>query len=179
MSRLGKKPIQLPAGVTAVITGGMVEITGPKGKLSHDFGTLVTLTLDGTDLFIGREGDMGTQRAMQGTAWALCRNMVAGVTTGFKKSLDLIGVGFRVAKKDNGLELALGFSHPVFFAIPDTIECVVDKNTIHLSGIDKQQVGEVAANLRKLKKPEPYKGKGLKYTDEVIKRKAGKAGKAK
>ncbi|MBI2448052.1 50S ribosomal protein L6 [Candidatus Microgenomates bacterium] len=178
MSRLGKKPVKIANDTSVVFDHGLLIVKGPKGELNHNFGDLVKIEIKGEEVFIDRTGDTGPERAIQGTAYALLRNMMTGVTEGFKKSLELIGVGFRVAKKDKGIELAIGFSHPVYFAVPEGVECTIEKNFIHLSGIDKQLVGEVAANIRKLKKPEPYKGKGIKYVDEKIRRKAGKAGKA-
>ena len=177
MSRLAKKPISAPAGVTVDITGGKVVVKGAKGELSRDFGEAVIFEKKEEGIFVNRRGESGPERAIQGTAFNLIRSMIIGVTEGFSKSLELIGVGFRVAKKDKGIELNIGFSHPVYFEIPSGVECVVEKNIITVSGIDKQLVGEVAANIRKLKKPEPYKGKGIKYSDEKIRRKAGKAGK--
>ncbi len=177
MSRLAKKPITIPPGVTVEITEGRVVVKGSKGELSRDFGASVIFEKKEEGIYVNRLGDSGPERAIQGTAFNLIRGMIVGVSEGFKKSLELIGVGFRVAKKDKGIELNIGFSHPVYFEVPAGVECAVEKNIITVSGIDKQLVGEIAANIRKLKEPEPYKGKGIKYLDEKIRRKAGKAGK--
>jgi large subunit ribosomal protein L6 len=178
MSRIGKKSIQLADNITATINGGAVTIKGPKGELTYDFGDKLNILLGDKEVTVEKRDDSMAQDCLQGTTRALIANMVEGVTNGYKKSLELIGVGFRVAKKGNDLEFNIGFSHPVLFKTPEGIVTDVEKNTILVSGIDKQLVGETAANIRKLKKPEPYKGKGIKYSDEVIRRKAGKAGKA-
>jgi len=178
MSRIGKKPIQISDNVTATITGGRVDIKGPKGMLSYDFGDRINIILKDKEITVEKRDESMAQDITQGTVHAIINNMVSGVVNGYKKSLELNGVGFRVAKKGNDLEFHIGFSHPVLFKMPEGIQCDLEKNTMHVSGIDKQLVGEVAANIRKLKKPEPYKGKGIKYVGEVIRRKAGKAGKA-
>lgn len=178
MSRIGKKSIQLADGVTVTASNGVVVVKGPKGELSYNFGDKINIILGDKEVLVEKRDDSISQDVLQGTFHALIANMVEGVVNGYKKSLELIGVGFRVAKKGNDLEFHIGFSHPVLFKVPEGIQCDVEKNIIHVSGIDKQLVGETAANIRKLKKPEPYKGKGIKYTDEVIRRKAGKAGKA-
>jgi len=179
MARIGKKPIQLKDGVTAIVSEGKVTIKGPKGELVKDFGPKVKILQQDNEIIVERRDESIEQNALQGTARAIVQNMVTGVTEGFKKSLELIGVGFRVAKKGNDIEFHIGFSHPVLFKVPEGVQCDVEKNNIHVSGIDNQLVGEVAANIRKLKKPEPYKGKGIRYTGENVRRKAGKAGKAK
>lgn len=179
MSRLARKPLIIPAGVTIQQQTGSISVTGPKGTLTESFPGIVTVRVEGNELWIDRVGEDGFARAMQGTLLALVRNMITGVTDGFKRTLELVGVGYRVAKKGQDLEMSLGFSHPVVFTVPNDIQFEVDKNSIHLTGVSKQLLGETAANIRKLKKPEPYKGKGIKYSDEVIRRKAGKAGKAK
>ena len=179
LARIGKKPIELKDGVTAVIDAGKVTIKGPKGELVKDFGDKVNILLKDKEILVEQREETIEQNTLQGTTRAIIQNMVTGVTEGFKKSLELIGVGFRVAKKGNDVEFHIGFSHPVLFKVPAGAQCDVEKNTIHVSGIDNQVVGEVAANIRKLKKPEPYKGKGIRYTGEVVRRKAGKAGKAK
>ena len=178
MSRIGKKSVQLTDGITVTNSNGVVVVKGPKGELAHDFGDKINITVKDKEVLVEKRDDSMSQDSLQGTTRAIIANMVAGVASGYKKSLELIGVGFRVAKKGNDLEFNIGFSHPVLFKVPDGITADVEKNTIHVSGIDKQLVGETAANIRKLKEPEPYKGKGIKYTDEVIRRKAGKAGKA-
>ncbi|MDD5732117.1 MAG: 50S ribosomal protein L6 [Patescibacteria group bacterium] len=178
MSRIGKKSVQLADGITVTASNGVVVVKGPKGQLTHDFGDKVNITIKDKEVSVEKRDDSMSQDSLQGTIRAIIANMVEGVVNGYKKSLELIGVGFRVAKKGNDLEFHIGFSHPVLFKVPEGIMADVEKNTISVSGIDKQLVGETAANIRKLKEPEPYKGKGIKYTDEVIRRKAGKAGKA-
>jgi len=178
MSRIGKKLIQLADGVTVTVDNGVVVVKGPKGELSHDFGDKVNIILKDKEVLVEKRDDTMTQDSLQGTVRAIISNMTEGVVSGYKKSLELNGVGFRVAKKGNDLEFHIGFSHPVLFKTPAGIQCDVEKNIITVSGIDKQLVGETAANIRKLKEPEPYKGKGIKYSDETIRRKAGKAGKA-
>lgn len=179
MSRIGKKPVQLASGVTAEIKDGSIIIKGPKGSLTQYFGDKINISIKDNEVWVEQKEESNEQNVLQGTFRALVANMVEGVTDGFKKSLELIGVGFRLAKKGNDIEFHIGFSHPVLFKVPEGVQCDVEKNAIHVSGIDKQLVGEVAANIRKLKKPEPYKGKGIRYTEEQVRRKAGKAGKAK
>uniref|UniRef100_A0A7C4R6M4 Large ribosomal subunit protein uL6 n=1 Tax=candidate division CPR3 bacterium TaxID=2268181 RepID=A0A7C4R6M4_UNCC3 len=178
MSRIGKLPIKLADNITVTIDNGTVLVKGPKGELSQNFQNKIDIVLKDKEVYVEKRDDSKEQDVMQGTVRAIIFNMVDGVTNGFKKSLELNGVGYRVAKKGNDIELVIGFSHPVLFKVPEGVQCDVEKNIIHISGIDKQLVGEVAANIRKLKKPEPYKGKGLKYVGENIRRKAGKAGKA-
>jgi len=178
MSRIGKLPIQFGDDVTVDVKDGKVSIKGPKGELSYDFGNKLKISVKDKEIFVERHNDSKEQKALHGTIRSLIANMVEGVTHGFKKSLEVIGVGYRAIKKDKEIELYLGFSHPVSFRIPEGINIDIEKNIIHVSGINKQLVGEVAANIRRLKKPEPYKGKGIKYIDEQIRRKAGKAGKA-
>jgi len=178
MARIGKKPVQLKDGVTATIDKGTVTIKGPKGQLVKDFGDKASIILKDGQILVERSDESTEQNVLQGTVRAITQNMVIGVTEGFKKSLELIGVGFRVAKKGDDVEFHIGFSHPVLFKVPANVQCDVEKNIIIVSGIDNQLVGEVAANIRKLKKPEPYKGKGIRYVDEHVRRKAGKAGKA-
>lgn len=177
MSRIGKKAIQLVKDVTVTVSNGKVIVKGPKGELKHDFGDKINILIKDGEVSVEKRDISMAQDVMQGTVRAIIANMVSGVVSGYKKSLELNGVGFRVAKKGNDLEFNIGFSHPVLFKVPEGITCEVEKNIIHVGGIDKQLVGEVAANIRKLKKPEPYKGKGIKYVDENIRRKAGKAGK--
>jgi len=179
MARIGKKPIQLKDSITATMDGGILTIKGSKGQLIRDFGDKLNIVLADKEILVEKREETIEQNTLQGTFRALIQNMVTGVDEGFKKTLELIGVGFRVAKKGNDVEFHIGFSHPVLFKVPEGVQCDVEKNTISISGIDNQLVGEVAANIRKLKKPEPYKGKGIRYTDEVVRRKAGKAGKAK
>jgi large subunit ribosomal protein L6 len=179
MSRIGRAPIPVPSGVEIAINDRHIKVKGPKGTLERDLPGAITIRQDGTDLIVERPDDDRENRAMHGLTRALVNNMVIGVTDGFKKDLDIIGVGYRATAKGKGkLELALGYSHPVFVEAPDGIEFEVDVPThIAVSGIDKELVGQVAANIRKLRKPEPYKGKGVRYRDEYVARKAGKTGK--
>ena len=166
MSRIGRMPISVPAGVSVDIDGSTVTVKGPKGTLSHEVASPITITKDD-------EGTLAVARPNDEV-----NNMVVGVTEGYTKNLEISGTGYRVVAKGNGLEFALGFSHPVIIDAPEGITFAVESPTkFSVAGIDKQQVGEVAANLRKLRKPDPYKGKGVRYAGEVIRRKAGKAGK--
>jgi large subunit ribosomal protein L6 len=178
MSRIGRLPITVPAGVDVTIEGADVTVKGPKGTLSHTVPTPITVERaeDGT-LSVTRPNDERMSRSLHGLTRTLVANMVAGVTDGYTKKLEIVGTGYRVVAKGTDLEFALGFSHPVIIPAPDGISFAVETPTrFSVSGIDKQQVGEVAANLRKLRKPDPYKGKGVRYEGEVIRRKAGKAG---
>jgi large subunit ribosomal protein L6 len=179
MSRIGRKPIPVPSGVEIKIDGQTVTVKGPKGELSHTLAEPITVekAADGT-LEVVRPNDERKAKELHGLSRTLIANMVVGVTEGYKKSLEIAGTGYRVAAKGTDLEFALGFSHPVVVKAPDGITFAVERPTLfHVSGIDKQQVGEVAANIRKIRPPEPYKGKGVRYQGEVIRRKAGKAGK--
>jgi large subunit ribosomal protein L6 len=179
MSRIGRLPITVPSGVTVDIDGSTVTVKGPKGQLSHTVvePIVVAKAEDGT-LEVTRPNDERMSRSLHGLTRTLVSNMVVGVTDGYRKDLEISGTGYRVAAKGNDLEFALGFSHPVFIEAPQGITFAVETPTkFSVSGIDKQQVGEVAAKLRKLRKPDPYKGKGVRYAGEVIRRKAGKAGK--
>jgi len=178
MSRIGRSPIAVPAGVTVSIDGATVTVKGPKGELSHTVVSPIAVEqADGT-LTVTRPDDERASRSLHGLTRTLIANMVQGVTAGYSKTILITGTGYRVAAKGNGLEFALGYSHPIVVDAPAGITFTVDTPTqFHVQGIDKQLVGEVAANLRKLRKPDPYKGKGLRYSDEVIRRKAGKAGK--
>lgn len=179
MSRIGRMPIAVPAGVTTTIAGQSVTVAGPKGTLSLNVAEpiLVTKEEDGT-LVVTRPNDERDSRSLHGLTRTLIANMVTGVTTGFEKSLEIVGTGYRVAAKGTDLEFALGFSHPVVVKAPEGITFAVESPIkFKVQGIDKQKVGEVAANIRKIRKPEPYKGKGVRYEGEVIRRKAGKAGK--
>ena len=179
MSRIGKAPIDVPSGVDVRISGQDITVKGPKGELSRELPELVTVSQDGDVLQVDRVDDSREARAMHGLMRSLVANMVIGVTDGFRKELDIVGVGYRAAAKGkNGLEMALGFSHPVNITAPEGIEFVVPQPTrIEVHGIDKQLVGQVAADIRAWRKPEPYKGKGVRYVDEHVRRKAGKAGK--
>jgi len=184
MSRIGKKPITLPKGVEVKIDGGNVTVKGPKGTLSQKIYSELDIEVKDGEIVIGRPNDNRVSKAQHGLARTLVSNMVQGVSEGFRRSLQIIGIGYRVAADGNGLELALGFSHPVKVQPIDGIsfEVEVDNraktNKLHVLGIDKQKVGQVAANIRSLRPPEPYKGKGVRYIDEVVIKKAGKAGKA-
>lgn len=179
MSRIGKQPIHIPEGVQVTLTDSAVRVKGPKGELVQTLHPKVRCVQEGAATFLSVvDSTDKDQRALWGLFQRLVANMVEGVTKGFSKSLEVNGVGFKVALSGNQLTLSLGFSHPVVFALPDGTTATVEKNVITVSGIDKQVVGETAARIRALKKPEPYKGKGIKYTTETVRRKAGKAGKA-
>ncbi len=177
MSRIGKLPIQVPSGVTITVDKGDITVVGPKGTLSQFLLPEVTVTIDGNVVTVTRKSEEKLAKSQHGLMRALINNMVVGVTGGFEKKLELNGVGFRVSGGGNTIDMALGFSHPVKYTAPQGVTLTVEKNIITVSGISKQQVGQVAAEIRALKKPEPYKGKGLKYVDEQIIRKAGKTGK--
>ena len=174
MSRIGKQPVELPEGVSTKIADGTVEIQGPKGSLKLFVRPEIDVRQDGKTIHISLKKETKTSRKLWGTVRALLANMVKGVTKGFEKKLELEGVGYRVEQKGKDIQLALGFSHPVIFETPLGIELKTEKNTIIISGISKELVGQVAASIRSLKKPEPYKGKGIRYAGEVIRRKAGK-----
>ncbi len=181
MSRLGKKPIKIPGAVTVKYHEGVVNVKGPKGELVFHVHPHAIITVNDAEKTVSvgvAFPDTLLDRGLWGLTHKIIRNMFDGVTTGFSKSLELIGVGFKAALAGNKLNLELGFSHPVVFELPKGVEAKVEKNVITLSGSDKQQVGEVAAKIRKLKKPEPYKGKGIRYVGEVVRQKAGKAAKA-
>jgi large subunit ribosomal protein L6 len=177
MSRIGKLPIQIPSGVTITVDNSVIVVKGPKGELSQPLLDRVKVAVEGDTLTVARQNDEKLSKSQHGLTRALINNMVVGVTKGFEKKLEVNGVGYRVNGGGQSLEMALGFSHPVKYEAPQGVTLTVDKLNITVSGIDKQQVGQVAAEIRSLKKPEPYKGKGIKYADEVIIRKAGKAGK--
>ena len=177
MSRIGKQPIQIPAGVTITVGETEITVAGPKGSLVVPVQQNTKTSVDGDKIVVTRVNDEPESRAWHGLQRALLNNAVIGVTQGFKKELEINGVGFRLQGGGKQIEMALGFSHPVKYTAPEGVELKTDKMTITVSGIDKQKVGQVAAEIRALKKPEPYKGKGIKYVDEVILRKAGKAGK--
>ncbi|GAB3338161.1 50S ribosomal protein L6 [Micromonospora halotolerans] len=179
MSRIGRKSIPVPAGVDVTIDGQTVKVKGPKGELSHVLAEPIKAERgeDGT-LHVSRPNDERKAKELHGLSRTLVANMIVGVTEGYRKSLEIAGTGYRVTAKGKDLEFALGFSHPVLVPAPEGITFTVERPTLfHVAGIDKQQVGEVAANIRKIRPPEPYKGKGVKYQGEVIRRKAGKAGK--
>jgi large subunit ribosomal protein L6 len=177
MSRIGKLPIDVPAGVTITVDSSEILVKGPKGELTVPHLSDVTVTLEGTQAIVTRKDDQRIAKAQHGLQRALLNNAVVGVTKGFEKKLEVNGVGFRINGGGQAIEMSLGFSHPVKYAAPAGVTLTVEKMTITVSGISKQQVGQIAAEIRALKKPEPYKGKGIKYADEVVLRKAGKTGK--
>jgi len=179
MSRIGKLPVTVPSGVDVTIDGAVVTVKGPKGTLSHTVAEPIIVEKGEGVLEVKRPDDERKSKSLHGLTRTLVNNMVLGVTEGFEKRLEITGVGYRVlAKGPTQLEFQLGYSHPITFNAPEGITFTVDGPTrLGVSGIDKQQVGEVAANIRKLRKPEPYKGKGVRYADEHIRRKVGKAGK--
>ncbi len=179
MSRIGKLPINIPSGVTITVDPDNITVTGSKGTLTQFTMPGITVKQEENELIVTRENDEPQNRARHGLMRTLLNNMVVGVTKGFEKKLEVNGVGFRVALAGNDLKMSLGFSHEVIYPLPQGINAKVEGMTITVSGIDKQQVGHVAAEIRALKKPEPYKGKGIKYADERIIRKAGKSGKDK
>lgn len=176
MSRIGRQPITVPAGVNIDIADGRVQVRGPKGELAHTLPTQISVRREDGTLVVERASDERTDRALHGLTRTLVANMVVGVTDGFTRRLEINGVGYRAAAVGNNLVLQLGFSHPVIYPAPEGISFVVQGNAVTVSGFDKQLVGEVAAQIRRVRPPEPYKGKGVKYAEEVIRRKAGKAG---
>jgi large subunit ribosomal protein L6 len=180
MSRIGRLPITVPAGVEVKLDGRHVEVSGPKGTLSRDIAEPISIERnDEGQLVVRRPDDERENRSLHGLTRTLVQNMVTGVTQGFEKKMEIVGVGYRVAAKSpTQMEFALGFSHPVVVDAPEGVTFAVETATrFSVQGIDKQVVGEVAANIRKIRKPEPYKGKGVRYADEHVRRKAGKAGK--
>ena len=177
MSRIGQSPIELPSGVEVKVSGNLVTVKGPKGSLTQDIQPSMSVDIEDGTLTVSRENDERQVRALHGLTRSLINNMVIGVTEGYSKELTAVGVGYRAALKGNRLELQVGFSHPVSIEAPDGIAFEVPEPTkIIVSGIDKQMVGQVAANVRAVRPPEPYKGKGIRYTGEHVRRKAGKAG---
>ena len=177
MSRIGKLPVPIPSGVTITVEDSMVIVKGPKGELRQALLDTIKLDITDTEATVKRINDEKKSKSEHGLTRALIQNMVTGVTKGFEKKLEVNGVGFRINGGGQSLEMSLGFSHPVKYTAPAGTSLTVNKMTILVSGINKQQVGQTAAEIRKLKKPEPYKGKGIKYADEQILRKAGKTGK--
>ena len=178
MSRIGRMPVTIPSGVGVTIDGREVTVTGPKGKLSLEVAEPIEVSQNDGVITVTRPNDEGHVRALHGLSRSLVANMVTGVTEGYRKTLEIVGVGYRVQARGPNLEFSLGFSHPVTVSPPEGITLRVESPTrLVVEGIDKQQVGEVAANIRKLRKPDPYKGKGLRYSGEHIRRKVGKAGK--
>jgi large subunit ribosomal protein L6 len=177
MSRVGRKVIVVPAGVKVSVSEAALEVQGPKGKLSTPVPAGIRFALNGQELSCQRAGDERQQRAFHGLAQALAQNAIKGVTEGFTRDLDIVGVGYRAAVEGNKVVFALGYSHPVEYLIPEGIKIAVDKQTrVTVSGIDRQKVGQVAAEIRRLRRPDPYKQKGIRYVGEVLKKKAGKAG---
>jgi large subunit ribosomal protein L6 len=177
MSRVGRKVIVVPAGVKVQLGPGALAIQGPKGKLSTPVPPGITFALEGQQLTCKRSNDERQQRAFHGLARALAQNAILGVTEGFTKDLDIVGVGYRAQLEGSKIVFALGFSHPIEFPVPEGIKIAIEKQTrVTVSGIDRQKVGQVAAEIRGLRKPDPYKQKGIRYVGEVLKKKAGKAG---
>jgi large subunit ribosomal protein L6 len=177
MSRIGKQPITVPSGVTITVDEQAIVVKGPKGELSQFTIPGVNVKVDGDKVIVTRDSDEKEHRSKHGLLRTLINNMIVGVTQGFEKKLEINGVGFRVALAGSALKLNLGFSHEVIYELPEGIQAKVEQNTITISGINKQMVGQVAAEIRALKKPEPYKGKGIQYVGERILRKSGKSGK--
>ena len=178
MSRIGRLPISVPAGVEVAVDGSVVKVKGPKGELTHTVAAPITVVVEDGTVQVARPNDERESRALHGLTRTLIANMVQGVSEGYSKQLEIVGTGYRVQAKGANLEFALGYSHPVPFEAPDGITLSVEgSNKVTVAGIDKQQVGETAANIRKLRRPDPYKGKGVRYAGEQIRRKAGKAGK--
>ncbi|TMA74660.1 MAG: 50S ribosomal protein L6 [Deltaproteobacteria bacterium] len=176
MSRIGRLAIAVPSGVTVAVEPGTVRVSGPRGKLAVAINPLAEVKVEGNAVNITRRDDSRTARGVHGLTRVLIANMVTGVSTGFRRVLEINGVGYRAEVKGRAIQLALGYSHPVIFPLPNGIDAKVDKQTvITLEGADRQVLGETAAAIRKLRPPEPYKGKGIKYAEEKIRRKAGKA----
>ncbi len=179
MSRIGKLPVAIPDKVTVEVAGSVVRVKGPKGELSQAVLPVVSVKIDNGQVVVERNGDAKPHRSAHGLTRTLVANMVEGVSKGFRKSLEIQGVGYRAAKSGEKLNLTLGFSHPVSYDAPSGIAFTVEGTSkVHVDGIDKQQVGQVAAEIRGIRPPEPYKGKGVRYEGEVIRKKLGKAGKA-
>jgi len=177
MSRIGRLPIPVPSGVTVTIDNGHVAVKGPKGELSMNIPAPIEASLDGEQVLVTRPDDERESRALHGLTRTLISNQIIGVTDGYSKTLEVVGTGYRVTEKGQSLEFALGYSHPITVDPPEGVTFSVEGNDkVTVSGIDKQAVGEAAANIRKLRKPEPYKGKGVRYQGERVRSKAGKAG---
>ena len=178
MSRIGRLPIEIPAGVTVTADGQLVTVKGPKGELSLTVSRPIEVNIEDAQVLVTRPDDERASRSLHGLTRTLISNQIIGVTVGYTKGLEIVGTGYRVAQKGTSVEFALGFSHPVIIEPPVGISLIVESvNKLTVSGIDKQAVGEVAANIRKIRKPEPYKGKGVRYAGEIVRRKAGKSGK--
>ncbi len=176
MSRIGKNPVAIPDKVEVKVTGQEVKVKGPKGELHFTVNALLSVKVDGKNVVVTPKDDSKSGKAQWGTARTLVSNMVVGVSTGFTKSLEFTGVGYKAAVSGNTLTLNLGYSHPIDYTLPTGIKAAVNKNQIDITGCDKELIGQVAAKVRSFRPPEPYKGKGLKYVDEKIIRKAGKTG---
>lgn len=176
MSRIGKKPIEIPSGVEVKIAAEEVQVKGPKGSLSTPVHTKVEYKIEDNQVVVARVDDTRLARAQHGLRRTLLANCIEGVTKGFERALEVIGVGYKVSVQGKKIVLNVGFSHPVEFDLPQDLEAKVEGNKLTIAGMDKQRVGETAARIRRVRPPEPYKGKGIKYADEIIKRKAGKAG---
>ena len=180
MSRIGRKPIAIPSGVTVAIEAGRVRAQGPKGALSQPVPAGLSVTVEANQIVVSRASDHRSVRALHGLTRSLVANMVSGVKDGFERKLEIVGIGYRAQMQGKAIQLALGYSHPVFFALPDGVSAEIDKQTlITIRGADKALVGQTAAKLRELRKPNPYKGKGIRYADEVVRRKVGKKAGAK
>ncbi len=177
MSRIGKKPISIPSGIEVSVNDGVITVKKGNNSTVVDTQNRVNVEVEGSNIVFTSKSDAATDRAFWGTFRALTSNAVTGLSTGFVKNLEINGVGYKAAVKGNILELALGYSHPINFEIPKGIEIVVDKNVVSVKGANKELVGQVSANIRSFRKPEPYKGKGIKYSDEKIIRKSGKTSK--
>lgn len=176
MSRLGKQPIKIPAGVTVTLEDGFVQVAGPKGTLKRELVPEISCVMEGDVVTVVKQKETKRSQALWGTYAAHLHNMITGVTEGFKKVLEIEGVGYRAEAQGNKIKLLVGFSHPVELIAPEGVQIVTEKNVITVSGIDKEVVGQFAANIRKVKEPEPYKGKGIHYLGEYIIRKQGKKG---
>ena len=178
MSRIGKKPVALPSGVTVEVAGAVIKVKGPKGELSYTHLPEVSVKVDGEQVLVERKDDLADSRARHGLTRQLVANMIQGVSEGYEKKLEIIGVGYKAQIQGKKITLNLGYSHPINYPIPGGIEIAQDeknKSILIIRGIDKQLVGQVAADIRDFRKPEPYKGKGVRYVDEHVRRKAGKA----
>ena len=177
MSRIGKRPVPIPAGVTATVTGHEIKVKGPKGELSRTLNREITVAVAGAELLVTRPSDESRHKALHGLTRTLVANMVEGVTKGYSKTLEINGVGYKAEVKPFGLTMSLGFSHQIHVKAPAGIKLTAPQPTqVIIDGADKEKVGQVAAEIRNLRPPEPYKGKGIKYAGEVVRRKAGKAG---
>ncbi len=178
MSRLGKKEILIPAGVTVEVKGSTINVKGPKGELTYDFRSEISIVVNDNVIVTSVKHATKNASAYWGLVWALVSNMVLGVSEGFEKKLELVGVGYRVKQSGKNVTITVGYSHPIEFSAPEgTVLEVVDEKNMTVKGVDKQLVGQTAAKIRSFRKPEPYKGKGIKYAGEVVRRKAGKTGK--